>query len=55
MLLVLNNALNYNLGWERSKFEKIVKTPDSLFHGLFRNKWKTAEETKFICTECIRP
>lgn len=48
----LNNALkftiNYNLGWERPKFENIVKTTDSLFHGHFRKKQKTTEETKLI-------
>lgn len=51
----LNNALkftiNYNLGWERPKFENIMKTTDSLFHGHFRKKQKTTEETKFIRKE----
>lgn len=51
----LNDALkfmvNYNLGWERPKFENIVKTTDSLFHGHFWKKWKTTEGTIFIRIE----
>lgn len=47
-----NNALkfmvNHNMDWKRPKFEKIVKTADSLFHGYFMKKGKTTEEKKHI-------
>lgn len=55
----LNNALkfmvNYNLVGKDLNLRILLKTTDLLFHGHFRKKWKTTEETKCIWKEWIRP